>query len=132
MKINDFLYKFGDLLRAAETVQQNTILFFSYRNAALFENGELIGLYAHNNNHHYYWGESPYVHLTGPYAAKVEHLDDALDKFNALNRELPFDPRIKIELDLSDGEFLQLSRLAHERDITINELINDILAVQCE
>lgn len=32
-----------------------------------------------------------------------------------------------IEVDLTDEEFLHLARCAHERDITLNELVNSIL-----
>lgn len=32
-----------------------------------------------------------------------------------------------IELNLTDEEFLVLAKLAHERDITFNQLVNDIL-----
>lgn len=33
-----------------------------------------------------------------------------------------------IEVELSDQEFLQLAREAHELDITFNQLVNTILA----
>lgn len=32
-----------------------------------------------------------------------------------------------VEVDLTDEEFLYLARCAHERDITLNQLVNDIL-----
>lgn len=32
-----------------------------------------------------------------------------------------------IEVELSDEEFLQLARRAHEQDITLNQLVNIIL-----
>ena len=33
-----------------------------------------------------------------------------------------------IELDLTDSEFLQLAKLAHNQDVTFNQLVNTILA----
>jgi hypothetical protein len=32
-----------------------------------------------------------------------------------------------IELDLDDNELFRLMRLAHEQDITLNQLINNVL-----
>lgn len=37
------------------------------------------------------------------------------------------DNRTEIELELTDEEFLRLSKMAHERDITFNQLIEIIL-----
>lgn len=33
-----------------------------------------------------------------------------------------------IEIELTDEEFLGLARLAHEQDVTFNQLVNNILA----
>jgi hypothetical protein len=37
-----------------------------------------------------------------------------------------------IELDISDNDFLILAKMAHEKDITFNQLINDILRKKIE
>lgn len=37
-----------------------------------------------------------------------------------------------IEVDLTDQEFLQLAKRAHELDITINQLVNNILLQHIE
>ena len=37
-----------------------------------------------------------------------------------------------IELDISDDDFLALAKIAHEKDITFNKLINDILRRKIE
>jgi hypothetical protein len=37
------------------------------------------------------------------------------------------DNRSTIEIDLTDEEFLQVARLAHERDITFNQMVEYIL-----
>lgn len=33
----------------------------------------------------------------------------------------------EIEVDLTDAEFLKVAKMAHERDITFNEMVNRIL-----
>ncbi len=34
----------------------------------------------------------------------------------------------EVEIDISDETFLTLAKLAHEKDITLNEMISQILA----
>jgi hypothetical protein len=38
------------------------------------------------------------------------------------------DGRSEIEIDLSDDEFLRLAKMAHERDITFNQMVEYILS----
>ena len=54
---------------------------------------------------------------------------DFLAKAVAIMNDLPFDDRIEIELNLSDDEFLNIARLAHEKDISINKFIEHTLQV---
>jgi hypothetical protein len=35
-----------------------------------------------------------------------------------------------IEVELSDSEFLELAKQAHSRDITLNQLVNEILLAE--
>lgn len=37
-----------------------------------------------------------------------------------------------IEVDLSDEQFLALAKMAHEKDITLNQLVTEILREQIE
>jgi hypothetical protein len=37
---------------------------------------------------------------------------------------------IKVEIDISDDVFLSLAKIAHEKDITFNQLCVDIIAEQ--
>lgn len=37
------------------------------------------------------------------------------------------DGRSEIEIDITDDEFLRLAKIAHERDITFNQLVEQIL-----
>jgi predicted HicB family RNase H-like nuclease len=39
----------------------------------------------------------------------------------------PADGRATVEVDLEDHEWYQLMRMAHERDITLNQLVEQIL-----
>lgn len=42
------------------------------------------------------------------------------------------DGRSEIEIDLTDEEFLHLARMAHERDITFNQMVELILSEAIE
>lgn len=37
------------------------------------------------------------------------------------------DDRVNVEVDLTDEEWYSLMKMAHDRDITLNQLINDIM-----
>ena len=37
------------------------------------------------------------------------------------------DERVSIPVELSDEEFLQIAKMAHERDITFNKMVETIL-----
>ena len=41
--------------------------------------------------------------------------------------EHPLDSRTTVEVELDDHEWYQLMKLAHERDITLNQLVEQIL-----
>jgi hypothetical protein len=49
--------------------------------------------------------------------------EDILEKINALVNNRAYDDRIKVPVDFSDEELLQYMKLAHEMDITFNELV---------
>jgi hypothetical protein len=53
--------------------------------------------------------------------------DDWLNKATAIFNGEPFDSRVQIEIELSDQEFIMLSKLAHEADITLNEMVERAL-----
>ena len=38
------------------------------------------------------------------------------------------DGRSEIEIDITDDEFLRLAKMAHERDITFNKMVEHILS----
>jgi len=53
--------------------------------------------------------------------------EDMLKKANAIVRGEEYDTRVTVPVDLNDDELFTLMKLAHERDITLNKLIEDIL-----
>lgn len=61
------------------------------------------------------WDDAPYTEL--------ETEEDILDKAEAIAEDREYDSRVKIPLDISDEEFLKFAKLAHEKDITFNQLM---------
>jgi hypothetical protein len=53
-----------------------------------------------------------------------ELAEDILAKINALVNNREYDTKIKIPLDIPDEELLQYMKLAHQMDITFNELMS--------
>lgn len=52
---------------------------------------------------------------------------DILEKITAIVDNKPYDTRVQIELELSDDEISVLMTIAHERDITLNQLVEKVL-----
>ena len=57
----------------------------------------------------------------------TETTEDFLEKAEAIINGVEFDTRIKVPLDLDKEELFKLMSMAHERDLTLNELVEDIL-----
>jgi len=57
---------------------------------------------------------------------------DFLEKARAIFNGKTFDPRIQVQLDLEDEVILQLAIEAHKRDITINQMVDQILRLAME
>lgn len=53
--------------------------------------------------------------------------DDWLSKARAIIAGQNYDDRVKVPVDLDDDEMFKLMKLAHERDITLNQLVAEIL-----
>ncbi|NCQ51612.1 hypothetical protein GW796_06905 [archaeon] len=68
----------------------------------------------------YAWDDVKYTDLD------VE--DDILTKLEAIFKKLPFDPDVLFPLDLDDETFIRLSKMAHERNITLNMMVVEILS----
>jgi len=65
------------------------------------------------------WDEVAYIDL--------EVDEDMIEKLTKINAGEEYDDRVIIQVDLSDEDQLLLMQMAHERDITFNELIGDVL-----
>lgn len=53
----------------------------------------------------------------------LEVQEDWLDKARAIMRGEEFDERIEVPLDLDDETLMRLFMMAHERDITLNQMV---------
>lgn len=72
-----------------------------------------------NIDPHCAWDDVNYVDL--------ETEEDFLDKAEAIINGESFDTRVQVPIELDDSELFHLMKMAHERDITFNELVEDIL-----
>lgn len=61
---------------------------------------------------------------------ETEH--DFLEKLTAIVEGLPFDSRIEVPIELSDADFTHIAKMAHEKDITFNDMITEILKLEVE
>lgn len=57
----------------------------------------------------------------------LETPEDWLEKARAIMRGEEFDNRVQVPVDLDKDELFQLMTLAHERDITLNKMVEIIL-----
>lgn len=67
------------------------------------------------------WDDVAYVDL--------ETDDDFVKKFTAIVAGQQYDTRVQVPVDFSDEELLRLMKLAHERDITFNQLVTQVLSL---
>jgi hypothetical protein len=65
------------------------------------------------------WDDVRYVDL--------DVADDFIQKGQAIRDGKPYDTRVEVELDLDNDLLFDLMKLAHERDITLNQLVEQIL-----
>jgi hypothetical protein len=57
----------------------------------------------------------------------LDVVDDFIQKALAIRAGEDYDTRVQVPVDFSDEELLQYMKLAHERDITFNELVEEAL-----
>lgn len=62
----------------------------------------------------------------------LETDEDWIEKATAIVNNTAYDERVSIPLELPDEELLVLLKMAHERDITFNQLMEDILLKHIE
>jgi len=70
------------------------------------------------------WDDVDYVDL--------DVVDDFIQKALAIRAGEDYDTRIKVPVDFSDTELLQYMKLAHERDMTFNEFVEEALRYALE
>ena len=58
--------------------------------------------------------------------------DDFIQKALAIRAGEDYDTRVQVEVDFSDEDLLQYMKLAHERDMTFNELVEEALRCAIE
>jgi hypothetical protein len=74
---------------------------------------------ARNVNLNEAWDDVDYVEL--------DVVDDFIQKALAIRAGEDYDTRVQVPVDFSDEDLLQYMKLAHERDITFNELVEEAL-----
>jgi collagenase-like PrtC family protease len=57
----------------------------------------------------------------------LDVVDDFIQKALAIKAGEDYDTRVQVPVDFSDEELLQYMKLAHERDMTFNELVEEAL-----
>jgi hypothetical protein len=65
------------------------------------------------------WDDVDYIDL--------ELAEDMLEKARAIAAEEDYDTRIKVPVEFTDEELLTYMKLAHDRDITFNQLVEEAL-----
>ena len=65
------------------------------------------------------WDDVNYIDL--------DVVDDFIQKALAIKAGEDYDTRVQVPVDFSDEELLQYMKLAHERDMTFNELVEEAL-----
>lgn len=58
----------------------------------------------------------------------LDEEEDCLEKLKAIVNLEDFDSRISVVIDIDDSDFIQISKMAHNADITFNQQVNLILA----
>jgi 5-carboxymethyl-2-hydroxymuconate isomerase len=53
--------------------------------------------------------------------------DDFIQKCLAIKDGDTYDTRVQVPLDLPDDMMFEMMRMAHERDITLNQMVEEIL-----
>lgn len=69
----------------------------------------------------------PRESLDGRKFIDIEVVEDILEKITAVVREEPYDERVKVPVNFTDDELLTYMKLAHERDMTFNQFVEEAL-----
>lgn len=58
----------------------------------------------------------------------IDVVEDFLNKARAIVRGEKYDTRVQVPIELEDHEWFQLMKLAHEQDITLNQMVEQVIA----
>jgi hypothetical protein len=61
----------------------------------------------------------------------LETVEDFIEKAKAIMSGKDYDTRVTIPLELTDQEMLTLFKMAHERDMTFNDFVCELIEQQC-
>ncbi len=59
----------------------------------------------------------------------LEVIEDWLEKATAIANDEDYDTRVKVPLDLPDDVLFELMKRAHEQDVTLNQMVEELLQV---
>ena len=79
---------------------------------------------AHCENYRQAWDDVDFVEL--------DVLDDFIAKAEAIRDGRDYDDRVTMPIDISDEDFVSIARMAHDRDITFNQMVEHILREQID
>ena len=72
-------------------------------------------------------GSDPNESFDGHTYIELDVAEDILQKINAIVNNRTYDDRVLVPVDFSDEDLLQYMKIAHERDITFNQLVEEAL-----
>jgi len=133
-------YGLNAFMLSAEVVGSSSIsVVFSTATQQVFE----MSAYDYANSRAYRWQHPDYCSAYQDEARSrnvaanqawddVDFIDldieaDFIEKATAIAEGREYDTRVQVSLDIDDALLFKVMQLAHERDITTNELVNQIL-----
>ena len=89
-----------------------------------FTDAHLTSAKTHNVDPKIAWEDLRYVDL--------ETVEDFFEKMLAIFESKDYDTRVSVPVDLSDEDLFALMKMAHEKDVTLNQMIEQILREMIE
>ena len=107
-----------------QVVYQVTAYDYSNDRAYRLINPEYLSTFTEESN---YRGVSSKEAWEGVEYTDLDVDSDFIEKLVAIVNGMEYDTRVQVPVDFSDEELLKYMKLAHERDITFNQLIEEAL-----
>ena len=102
-----------------------------------------IEVWDYVNNREYRWIDKAYIKdhmkacaehevdlyesMDGRNYIDLDVAEDILEKANALVNGVEYDTRVKVPVDFTDEELLKYMKMAHDRDMTFNQFVEEAL-----